>query len=817
MALVSFKVEYWPWELHWLENGAITSPVWLIIVENVQQVAALGISALLLALFAAIGFRKPTEEELNFNSEYGTIIFADNVTENDADNDGMATSTSADVINQEQALQQCPEEMAANFRNDSQLQIALSEVARLKKDLVISRRETEKAEKVRAQFLSNMSHELRTPMNGIMGMSELLNECDLPSKEKHFAASISASSESLLNIINDLLDYSRMEAGDMRLESGRFDLGACAEEVCAVLATQAQSKGVELICYVDEELPKYVKGDAARLRQILNNLIGNAIAFTHEGEIVVRLSKAESSKNQLFFKCDVQDTGAGIAPELQATLFESFNQADQSNTRAHGGLGMGLAITNELVTLMGGTLTFRSRMGEGTRFTFTGELQRISDEDEGKVSVGNFGGATVLIVDDNATNRSILQHQVAGWGMEPELAESGDQALSILKEAADNNKLFDVLILDLHMPGMDGIELARTIRDTPAIASTKAMMLTSAIVELSQEEMQQLGIDTYISKPARQSQLRECLRDIVFSDSNSSNRQQNKALDAMDAKLKQMAAGFPTNVLLAEDDVVNIDVASAMLEGLNCSVTTVKDGKEVVQVACEQAFDIIFMDCEMPGLDGFSAAREIKQSNGPNTETPIVALTANSMPGDKERCLDAGMQDYISKPMRQQQIAKALVDWAKPVDINNVVNINRPDINLDDNKVDSVNVDPVPNPQPDAVINLAAIDKIKELQRPGKPDLLTKVLGLYFDKTPDQIDLLQQAVKDADFEQAKALAHGLKSSSAYLGASKLAALCGEMEASVREGNFDNTQSLADNIFEQYCEVEAELQQFVKAA
>jgi len=845
IALVSYKVEYWPWELHWLEDGVVSSPIWLIIIENIKEVAALGISALLLALYAAIGFRKPTVEEINFNSQYGTIVFADhaNDTEKTEQGDEFINEVQAAVAQSASLTDGEQEAKPVVARCDNQLSIALAEVARLKRDLVLSRRETETAEKARAQFLSNMSHELRTPMNGIMGMSELLNECDLPSKEKHFATSINASSESLLNIINDLLDYSRMEAGDMRLEQARFDLGACAEEVCAVLATQAQSKGIELICYVDDELPKYVKGDAARLRQILNNLIGNAIAFTHEGEIVVRLSKAESSKQQVAFKCDVQDTGAGIAPELQARLFESFNQADQSNTRQHGGLGMGLAITNELVSLMGGELVFRSRLGEGTRFTFTGEFERIADEDEGKINVGNFGGASVLIVDDNATNRSILQHQVAGWGMEPELAESGEQALEIMNAAAANNKLFDALILDLHMPGMDGIELARAIRNTPAIASTKAMMLTSAIVDLSEVEMAELEIHTYISKPARQSQLRECLRDTIFTDTkqsgvNATNAKYKSMSGANDAQLKQIAREFPTSVLLAEDDAVNVDVASAMLDGLNCTTTIVRDGNAAVDIAQAQAFDIIFMDCEMPGLSGFDAARKIKQASGPNANTPVVALTANSMPGDRERCLDAGMQDYISKPMRQQQIAKALIEWAKPVNTNNIVNLRQPDINLDAvekgafneavesatsehvdtaDSVSSSALNTEATPSSSQVINLHAIEKIKELQRPGKPDILSKVLNMYFDKTPEQIEQLQKAVVESDFDEARTVAHGMKSSSAYLGAEKLAALCGEVESSVREGNTDNMTGLADSIFEEYCEAEAELKQLIDAA
>ncbi len=835
MTLVSFKVGYWPWEIDWLNEGAIASPVLAIIFENAYEVAALGISTLLVALYAAIGFRDLSSPVTEFDAALANVQIGDYQFDSALDDEnfemaedsrgdrspgaGSPDAEGPDAGSKNSSQQMIDSIAPENKARESQLQIALSEVNRLKKELVVSRRETEAAEKARAQFLSNMSHELRTPMNGIMGMSELLNECDLPEKEKRFAKTIASSSESLLSIINDLLDYSRMEAGDMRLEQARFDIGACAEEVCGILASSAQSKGVELICYVDEELPKFVEGDAARFRQVLNNLIRNSIAFTCDGEIVIRLSRTESTELLHMFKCDVQDTGSGISPELQARLFESFNQADHSNTRQHGGLGIGLAITNELVSLMGGDLMFRSRLGEGTRFTFSCQFQRVADEDAGKLNAGNFGGATVLIVDDNATNRSILFHQVTGWGLEAECAESGAQALSILNEAAAENKLFDMLILDLHMPEMDGIELTRRIRSTPAIASTKAMMLTSAIIELSASEMRQLGIETYISKPARQSQLRECLRDLIFTNGNNNTQ-------ATENDDRKIINDSPTKVLLAEDDAINLDVAVAMLESLHCSVDTVANGEQAVVAADKRLFDLIFMDCQMPILDGFSAAGKIKAGNGPNVSTPIVALTAKSMPGDRKRCLDAGMQDFIGKPVSKSQIANVIKIWTAANvsdDSTNVFNIRTPDINLSDSgeaaKVsDSSKLEsPAVEQSRAEVVNMEAINKIRELQRPGKADLLSKVLALYFEKSPEQLIQLQQAVNDADFEQAKAIAHGMKSSSAYLGAEQLASTCGELEESIRNNDTDSAATLADAILQQYDLVEAELQQHIKAA
>ncbi len=825
MALVSYKVGYWPWELRWLDSGQISSPVWLIIVENSNEFGALAISTFLMAMFVLAGLCEnrdnqsatPSQQEVDAQFDDDDLSIHEDVVSS-ADHDTAKFSESGAA--------------AVNRNRENQLQIALAEVTRLKKELVNSRRETETADEVKAQFLANMSHELRTPMNGIMGMTDLLLESDLSDKQKHFAESVNASSESLLHVINDLLDYSRIESGDMQLDKARFDLGASVEEVCSMLASAAQRKDVELICYVDEDMPKFVDGDASRLRQVLNNLISNAIAFTDEGEVVVRVSKIESTDSCHTFKCDVQDTGAGIAPELQISLFESFKQADQSNTRSHGGLGIGLSITHQLIKLMDGDISFRSRLGEGTRFTFTAQFQRVADEDLGRSGGASFGGASVLIVDDNETNRSILFHQLSGWGLEPELAIDGPDALAKLSAAASSNRLYDAMITDLQMPGMDGIELMRKIRSTPAIAKTKAMMLTSAIVDISAEEMHELRIDAYISKPARQSQLRECLRDLIASDGIVSNAKPKFVRD-----LKSSDDGEPMSVLLVEDDPVNRDVVTTMLNGLNCTVAVVSDGQEAVSIVNKQSFDVIFMDCEMPVMDGFLAASHIKEGGSQNANTPIVALTANAMPGDRERCLEAGMEDYLSKPVRRIQLSKILEKWAgistgvleTP---SNVVEmkIKKPDIVLaesstttSDTSEDQQQDQESQSAEADGtassaiVINEKALGKIRELQRPGKDDLLTKVVRLYFDKTPSQIDELNAAVAKEDYSAVKALVHGMKSSSAYLGAEQLAATCAEIETSIRNQSIESIATMVESLVEQYGMVEEELQQHIKAA
>ncbi len=825
MALVSYKVGYWPWELRWFDENGLASPVWMIVLENINEFAALGVSSLLLSLYGLIGIRtKPdtTPEPETATEEIAAALHESPTLDSEIDEECASAAIEAVV--------EPPSELnkAAYDRNkEAQLQIALAEITRLKKDLVISRRETEAADKVKSQFLSNMSHELRTPMNGIMGMTDLILEGELSHKQRHFAQSINASSESLLNVINDLLDFSRIESGDMQLDSARFDFGACAEDVCGMLAASAHSKGVELICYVDEDMPRFVTGDATRLRQVLNNLVSNSIAFTNEGEIVVRLSCIESTESHHVFQCDVQDTGAGIAPELQATMFESFNQADQSSTRQHGGLGIGLAITNELVALMGGKVSFRSRLGEGTRFTFTAKFERVSDEDASDSMHAESGDASVLIVDDNETNRSILFHQVSAWGYTAELAESGSQALEILTSSAKDGHKIDAVILDLHMPGMDGLDLAREIRKIPAIADTKAMMLTSAIVDITPEEMRKLGIGTYISKPARQSQLRECMRDLICTEGNAGNTNQRDCADIFDATKHS-----PINVMVVEDDAVNLDVVSSMLERMNCIVTPAYDGQQAVALANQKRFDVIFMDCQLPVLDGFSAAGRIKDNSDLNSETPVVALTAKAMPGDRERCMEAGMQDYLSKPVRQNQVMDVLCKWLDGESGSNnaaEIDIHKPDIILSDAneskvvelkpvaKVEDKPTDSVESTESDAIVDMAAIDKIRELQRPGKADLLSKVLNLYFTKTPEQLAQIKADTEQENFDEVKSVIHAMKSSSAYLGAQQLVTSCVKIETVIGQGETSQVASLVESMLEQYELVKEALEPHCKAA
>ncbi|MFK8081277.1 MAG: response regulator [Granulosicoccus sp.] len=874
VALVSHKLSAAPWDVQWIESNAI-SPLVLVTLDAARyEVAAATLVTLNFVLFVLrrrqhrgtaniAGADRLTNESAppicgrSVNSE---LLNDASLSQNDTwSHSARASSATGDIAVHGTTA---PVTARCEANADAQAQIAMDEIARLRRELVSCKQQLETANSAKAQFLANMSHELRTPMNGIMGMTDLLLGGVLSAREERFVRSISASATTLLAIINDLLDFSKIESGILQLEHGRFSVRDCVEDVCASLASNAHAKDIELICYVDENVAKHMDGDPGRVRQILNNLISNAIAFTHEGEVVVRLTRKGSSggkkKGKTVYQCDVQDTGVGISPELQLKLFEAFTQADASNTRGHGGLGMGLAIARQLVSMMNGEITFRSRLGEGTRFSFSMELEDIANEQDGNTRRRSLNGAHVLVVDDNETNRTILFHQLSNWGLIVETVASGKQALGVMRAAHDRGQGFDVLILDLHMPEMDGIQLAKAIQAEPDFKHIRSIMLTSAILQLDGMELRRLGIYKYVSKPARQSVLHDSLASLMPLLTGQ------KPTDEQDTDFE--VPSLPTinaRVLLVEDNPVNQDVAMGMLEQLGCDVELATDGADAVSKGATKKYDIVLMDCQMPRMDGYEATRLIKAGNSINAPTPIVALTANAMAGDREKCLDAGMDDYVSKPVRTQLLSHMLEKWVgqpmEPFDKSahsktpallpsgdreddlrgDVVDL-KPDndaldvcLEINDPKeataeciIDSASSDlhecarPVDtgvidsqllDEQPDdSIINMKAINVIRGLQRPGKPDLLKKVIDVYFAKTPEVIDAMRSGLANDDYPLISASAHSLKSSSAYLGAEILSRSCREVEASLSTSNYADLDFLINNIASDYERVAAAL-------
>jgi CheY-like chemotaxis protein len=502
-------------------------------------------------------------------------------------------------------------------------------------------------------------------MNGVIGMTGLLLDTDLTPEQREYAEAVRRSGEALLNIINDILDFSKIEAGKLELECLEFDLRTVIEEVVVLLAERADSKGLELACLVYHDVPSVLRGDPGRLRQILMNLVGNAIKFTEQGEVVVRASLAETMADTVLIRFDVSDTGAGIDPKTRDRLFQSFAQADSSTTRRYGGTGLGLAIAKQLAEMMGGSIGVESTPGQGSTFWFTVQLATVPGSVQTTLpSDVDLNGQRLLIIDDNDTNRMILQHQVTAWGIHADGAASGPLALEMLRAAALRKTPYDLALMDMQMPGMDGLELARTIKADPALAALPLVMLTSITQWGHEALVQQAGIAAYLTKPVRQSQLYDCLILVKGMTTVTESVTVQTIPPLIDRyRLAQVKAQSQLRILVAEDNPINQKVAVRLLEKLGYKADVAGDGTEVVEAVGRTPYAVVLMDCQMPHMDGFEATTAIRQREGLDRHTPIIAMTANAMQGDRERVLAAGMDDYISKPVKLDDLAAILQRW----------------------------------------------------------------------------------------------------------------------------------------------------------
>jgi two-component system sensor histidine kinase/response regulator len=654
--------------------------------------------------------------------------------------------------------------------------------------LIEARDRAEQAARAKSDFLATMSHEIRTPMNGVLGMTELILNTELSSKQHRFASTIRRSGEALLAIINDILDFSKIEAGKLEIQHTVFDLRQLVEDTVAFFAEQAQRKRLSLLAVFPPQGHAAYRGDPDRLRQILTNLMGNAIKFTEAGEVLLKVETEASGSARDTLRFEVRDSGIGIKPEHQAHIFESFQQADGSTTRRFGGTGLGLAICARLVELMQGRIGLDSAPGRGSTFWFSVELTRMPASSIAAQIKPNveFAGRRVLVVDDHATNREILQHQLSSWGMRYHGAPNGGQGLKLLRQAASHGQAFDAAILDRHLPDIEGIELAKRIKSEPAIAATRLIMLSS-IDQIEQTgQWLQAGIEVYINKPVRQAELHDALGTALAVGGDSED------LLAARARIASVAASqLGAHVLLAEDNPVNQELARSMLEELGCTVVVVENGQEALDAIgdapldrMQRPYDLVLMDCQMPVLDGFEATRQIRRWEAHNNRKqplPIVALTANALSGDRERCLKAGMDDYLAKPFTQEQLAALVKRWMTlDVAVKQAV------------KREAANAARDGQPADGAELHVAALDQkvlgvIRGLHRDGQEDVLTRVVGMYLKNCPKLLEKLQEAASTGNNDLLRNAAHSLKSASANLGATRLAALCDELENLGRDG------------------------------